>query len=123
MAGAGLIKLRGGSCWQAKTCLHYHFETQPIPSPLSFLFHFLPKPVLSRAVDLDLFVQYYTSFLVLLPGLWAPLRWLRRIGGFIQSAFMINIAISGNLGFLNHLTIVPALAALLTGSSSVECMF
>jgi hypothetical protein len=29
--GAGLIKLRGGECWQNKTCLYYHFETQPIP--------------------------------------------------------------------------------------------
>lgn len=29
--GAGLIKLRGGKCWQQKTCLYYHFETQPIP--------------------------------------------------------------------------------------------
>ena len=29
--GAGLIKLRGGECWKNKTCLYYHFETQPIP--------------------------------------------------------------------------------------------
>ena len=29
--GAGLIKLRGGECWRRKTCLYYHFETQPIP--------------------------------------------------------------------------------------------
>lgn len=42
--GAGLIKLRGGSCWEARTCLHYHFETQPVPSPASFVFHFLPRP-------------------------------------------------------------------------------
>lgn len=32
--GAGLIKLRGAQCWKDKTCLYYHFETQPIPSPL-----------------------------------------------------------------------------------------
>ena len=41
--GAGLIKIRGSSCWTEKTCLWYHFETQPLPSPLSFIFHFLPK--------------------------------------------------------------------------------
>ena len=29
--GAGLIKHRGGECWRNKTCLYYHFETQPIP--------------------------------------------------------------------------------------------
>ena len=110
--GAGLIKMRGGSCWEEKTCLHYHFETQPIPSPLSFFFHFLPKPILSRAVDLDLFVQFYSSWTVLIPGLLAPLRWIRRFGGATQALFMVNIALSGNLGFLNHLTVVPALAAL-----------
>ena len=82
--GAGLIKMRGGSCWQAKTCLHYHFETQPIPSPLSFGFHFLPHWVLSRAVDLDLLVQFYTSCLVLIPGVAPPLRALRRLGGVLQ---------------------------------------
>ena len=55
--GAGLIKIRGGSCWEKRTCLYYHFETQPVPSPMSFVFHFLPKSMLKRAVDLDLFVQ------------------------------------------------------------------
>lgn len=109
--GAGLIKLRGSSCWTAKTCLHYHFETQPIPSPTSFAFHFLPKPVLSSAVDLDLLVQIYTVWLVLVPGI-GPLRYLRRAGGWLQALFMVNIALSGNLAILNHLTILPALACL-----------
>jgi hypothetical protein len=35
MLGAGLIKLRGDSCWRHLTCLYYHYETQPIPNPLS----------------------------------------------------------------------------------------
>jgi hypothetical protein len=118
--GAGLIKIRGDSCWTQKTCLHYHFETQPIPSPMSFFFHFLPKWALEHAVDMDLFVQVYTSWIVLvptsLPG--APrllnklLLTLVRIGGVIQAGFMINIIMSGNFAFLNHLTIIPALACL-----------
>jgi hypothetical protein len=120
--GAGLIKIRGDSCWTSKTCLYYHFETQPIPSPLSFLFHFLPKWMLAKAVDLDLFVQVYTSWMVLLPT-WVPgsttsttisslLLWMVRLGGFIQAGFMLNIILSGNFAFLNHLTIIPALACL-----------
>lgn len=110
--GAGLIKLRGAQCWQDKTCLYYHFETQPIPSPMSFIFHFLPKSVLRRAVDLDYFVQLYTIWMVLLPGFHWTLTYLRRCGGFIQAGFMVNIILSGNFAFLNHLTIIPALAAL-----------
>eukprot|EP00540_Astrosyne_radiata_P001686 CAMPEP_0116854178 /NCGR_PEP_ID=MMETSP0418-20121206/18422_1 /TAXON_ID=1158023 /ORGANISM="Astrosyne radiata, Strain 13vi08-1A" /LENGTH=292 /DNA_ID=CAMNT_0004486859 /DNA_START=165 /DNA_END=1043 /DNA_ORIENTATION=- len=37
---------------------------------------------------------------------------LLRIGGFVQTSFMMNIILSGNFSFLNHLTIVPALACL-----------
>jgi hypothetical protein len=110
--GAGLIKVRGSSCWASKTCLHYHFETQPIPSPLSFVFHFLPKSVLTRAVDLDLCVQLYTSWLVLVPSFTWYLTILRRVGGFLQAGFMVNIILSGNFAFLNHLTMIPALACL-----------
>ena len=47
MLGAGLIKLRGDPCWRDLTCLNYHFETQPIPGPLSSWFHNLPDFLLS----------------------------------------------------------------------------
>jgi hypothetical protein len=128
--GAGLIKIRGDSCWTNKTCLLYHFETQPIPNPISFIFHFLPPTILKYAIDLDLFVQVYTSWLVLLPTkiiLFLPASsssssWtnrmnkillnLVRLGGYIQIGFMINIAISGNMSMLNHLTIIPSIACL-----------
>jgi hypothetical protein len=42
MFGAGLIKLRGDPCWRDLTCLDYYFETQPMPNPLSWYFHWLP---------------------------------------------------------------------------------
>jgi len=42
MFGAGLIKLRGDSCWRDLTCLYYHYETQPVPHPLSRLLHLAP---------------------------------------------------------------------------------
>src|SRR6185503_9568475 len=42
MLGAGLIKLRGDPCWRDLTCLYHHYETQPIPNPLSRLLHFMP---------------------------------------------------------------------------------
>jgi len=43
MLGAALIKLRGDIVWRDLTALYYHFETQPIPNPLSRWFHFLPR--------------------------------------------------------------------------------
>src|ERR1700751_3359754 len=39
MIGAGLIKLRGDPCWRELPCLSYHYETQPIPSPISRYLH------------------------------------------------------------------------------------
>jgi Lipase maturation factor len=119
--GAGLIKIRGSSCWTLKTCLYYHFETQPIPSPLSFLYHFAPRFVQRRMIDIDLFVQLYTAWMVLIPAYsvtWLPrpidrcLRWIGRLGGFLQAFFMVGILLSGNFSVLNHLTIIPALACL-----------
>ena len=43
MLGSGLIKIRGDEIWRNGTALYYHFETQPIPGPLSRWFHFLPR--------------------------------------------------------------------------------
>ena len=43
MFGAGLIKLRGDSCWRNLTCLDYFYETQPMPNPLSWYFHWQPE--------------------------------------------------------------------------------
>ena len=43
--GAGLIKIRGDPCWRDLTCLDYHHETQPMPNPLSWFFHHLPRPL------------------------------------------------------------------------------
>ncbi len=43
MFGAGLIKLRGDPCWRDLTCLNYYYETQPMPNPLSWYFHWAPQ--------------------------------------------------------------------------------
>ncbi|MBI3542943.1 MAG: lipase maturation factor family protein, partial [Deltaproteobacteria bacterium] len=45
MFGAGLIKIRGDECWRDLTCMVYHYETQPLPGPLSWCFHMLPRAV------------------------------------------------------------------------------
>ncbi|KAJ8366921.1 hypothetical protein AAFF_G00336750 [Aldrovandia affinis] len=42
MLGAGLIKIRGDRCWRDLTCMDYHYETQPVPSPMSYYMHRSP---------------------------------------------------------------------------------
>ena len=50
MLEAWLIKVRGDDIWRNGTALYYHFETRPIPGPLSRWFHFLPRTALKIGV-------------------------------------------------------------------------
>jgi hypothetical protein len=104
MLGAGLIKLRGDSAWRDLTALYYHFETQPIPNPLSRWFHFLPRPLLQAGVVFNFAAELVAPWLALGP------RTARRLGGAVILLFQAMLLASGNLSFLNWLTIVPALA-------------
>jgi hypothetical protein len=104
MLGAGLIKIRGDSVWRDLTALNYHFETQPIPNPLSRWFHFLPSAVLKAGVLLNHFAELVAPWFVFWPAL------ARRLAGGIIVLFQLVLIVGGNLSFLNWLTIVPALA-------------
>jgi hypothetical protein len=75
MLGSALIKLRGDSCWTDLTALYYHFETQPIPNPISRWFHFLPHPVLQFGVIWTFVVELGAPWFVFWP------RWGRYIAG------------------------------------------
>jgi hypothetical protein len=106
MLGAGLIKLRGDEIWRNATALYYHFETQPIPGPLSRWFHFLPRAVLKTGVWFNHLGELIAPLFVFGP------RLARHIAGVVIVLFQLNIILSGNLSFLNWLTIIPALACL-----------
>jgi len=67
MFGAGLIKLRGDPCWRDYTCLFYHYETQPLPNPLSWCFHWLPKGLLSFGVLVNHGVELLVPFAYFAP--------------------------------------------------------
>lgn len=104
MLGAGLIKLRGDPCWRDLTCLVYHYETQPIPSPASLLFHQLPAGAHSVGVGFNHLVELIAPLFAFGP------RPARIIAGVLFVTFQATLILSGNLSFLNWLTIVPAIA-------------
>lgn len=104
MLGSGLIKFRGDEIWRNGTALYHHFETQPIPGPLSRWFHFLPHAALKIGVWFNWLAEIAAPWFVFGP------RLARHIAGIVIVLFQVNIILSGNLSFLNWLTIIPALA-------------
>jgi hypothetical protein len=104
MLGAGLIKIRGDDVWRNGTALYYHFETQPLPGPLSRWFHFLPRAVLKTGVWFNFLAELVAPWFVFWP------RIGRHIAGSVIISLQIVLILSGNLLFLNWLTILPALA-------------
>ncbi len=104
MLGAGLIKIRGDEIWRNATALYYHFETQPLPGPLSRWFHFMPHMILKIGVWFNWLAELVAPVFVFWPRLG------RHIAGVIIIFFQLTLILSGNLSFLNWLTIIPALA-------------
>jgi len=103
--GAGLIKMRGDPCWRDLTCLYSHHETQPMPNPLSWYFHRLPRALHRVEVLGNHFAQ-----LVVPVFLFAP-QPIATVAGLIIVATQAWLVLSGNFSWLNVITIVLAFAA------------
>ncbi len=104
MFGAGLIKLRGDACWTDLTCLAYHYETQPNPGPLSPLFHAAPLWFHKLGTLFNHLVEVVAPF-----GVFGP-RSARAIAGLLIVVFQSILIASGNLSFLNWLTLIIGLS-------------
>jgi hypothetical protein len=104
--GAGMIKIRGDRCWRDLTCLYYHHETQPMPNPLSWYFHRLPK-VLHRAEVLgNHFAQLVVPFFLFFP------QPIATVAGLVILITQSWLLLSGNFSWLNVLTMALAIASL-----------
>ncbi len=104
--GAGLIKLRGDRCWRDLTCLYYHHETQPMPNPLSWYFHRLPRPLHKVEVASNHFAQLVVPFALFAPQPAAD------IAAAVVVVTQSYLLLSGNFAWLNALTIVLATSAM-----------
>lgn len=106
MFGAGLIKLRGDPCWRDLSCLDYHYQTQPMPNPLSWYFHWGPEWTHQAGVWVNHFAELVVPFGYFLP------QPVASIAAIVTIVFQGLIMASGNLSWLNLLTIVLAIPAL-----------
>lgn len=106
MVGAGLIKLRGDECWRDLTALYYHYETQPVPNPLSRYLHFMPHWFQKFGVLWNHFIELIVPFFSFGPKV------ARNVAGILMASFQLVLICTGNLSFLNWLTMVPCIACI-----------
>ncbi|MFI1808754.1 lipase maturation factor family protein [Streptomyces sp. NPDC020422] len=104
--GAGLIKIRGDRCWRDLTCLYHHHETQPMPGPLSWFFHHLPRPLHKVECAANHVVQLGVPVLLFTP------QPVATVAAGLMVATQLWLVLSGNFAWLNWLTIVLALSAM-----------
>lgn len=103
--GAGMIKMRGDPCWRDLTCLYYHHETQPMPGPLSWYFHHLPRPLHKMEVAANHVAQLVVPFFLFAPQ---PAATLAAGIIIVTQSWLV---LSGNFSWLNIVTITLAVSA------------
>ncbi len=100
----GVVKLvSGDKSWDSLTALNYHFETQPLATPLSWYVHHLPESVLMAATGMTLTVELLVPFLIFAP------RRFRHIAAWCFLIIETCILLTGNYNFFNLLTIFMCL--------------
>ena len=101
---SGVVKLASGDpAWRNLTALHYHYETQPLPTPLAWYFYQLPLGFQKASTLFTFFVELLVPF-----WFFAPRR-LRHVGGWITIGLQVMILLTGNYTFFNFLTIFLAM--------------
>ena len=102
------VKLASGDgAWADLTALTHHYWTQPLPAPLAWYANLLPDWFQMLCCASMFAVEFGAPILI-----WVPRAWARRAAAGSISALMLLIALTGNYGFFNLLTIVLCLPLL-----------
>jgi hypothetical protein len=107
MLASGIVKLASGDpVWRDLTALHFHYETQPLPTPLAWYIHQLPMSVHRASAFVTFVIELGLPWLIFTP---------RRLRAFASAGFVLLqtlIALTGNYAFFNGLCIALALTLL-----------
>lgn len=104
---SGAVKLLSGDpTWSNLTALQYHYETQPLPTPLAWYAHQWPASLHRISVLFIFFVELVTPFLIFTP------RRLRFFAAGMMVSSQIVIGLTGNYTFFNLLTVALCLLLL-----------
>ncbi|KFD71806.1 hypothetical protein M514_05628 [Trichuris suis] len=114
MFASGVVKLLiQDQTWWTLTALHYHFNSQCIPTPLAWYAHQLPGFVKQFSVAATFVILIFLSLFML-----SPSKHLRYVAFGGQSLLMVLIALTGNYNFFNFLCVVICSSALVDSSFS-----
>ena len=101
---SGVVKLASGDpAWHNLTALQFHYETQPLPTPLAWLMHQLPAGLQKASTAFTLFAELAVPFTFFGP------RRVRWAGAAITVVLQLFILLTGNYTFFNWLTIALCL--------------
>jgi predicted DCC family thiol-disulfide oxidoreductase YuxK len=101
---SGAVKLLSGdAAWRSLTALLYHYQTQPIPTPLAWYAQQLPVWFQKGSCFLVLFIELAIPFLILGP------RRCRRFAAPWLLGLQAMILVTGNYAFFNWLAIALCL--------------
>lgn len=97
---SGLVKIASGDpTWRDFTAMQYHYETQPIPTPLAWYAHHLPAWINKASVG-----GMYVSEIFAPLCIFGP-RGFKIFGAFMMASLHIGIALTGNYTFLSFLMV------------------
>jgi hypothetical protein len=100
MFASGAVKLASGdAAWRSLSALAYHYQTQPLPTPIAWYAHHLPPWFHAASVAAMFAVEIGAAFLVFLP------RRLRHLACVLFVLFQVLIAATGNYGMFNLVSV------------------
>jgi hypothetical protein len=104
MFSSGVVKLTSGDpVWRNLTAMTFHYETQPLSTPLAWYANQLPLSFQKATTVVVFLVELAVPFLFFAP------RWLRVIGAWVIIGLQILILLTGNYAYFNWLAIALCL--------------
>ena len=97
---SGVVKLASGDpTWHNLTALTFHYETQPLPTPIGWYAHHLPPMLQKISTALVLTIELAVPWLIFMG------RRLRLVACGTLAGLQLLIAVTGNYTFFNLLTL------------------
>ncbi|HEX9989836.1 MAG TPA: lipase maturation factor family protein [Chloroflexia bacterium] len=98
---SGVVKVASGDpTWRNLTALSFHYETQPLPTPLAWYAHQLPLWFHTLSSAMMFLIELLVPFLIFAP------RRPRLVGAGLLASLQVLIMLTGNYAFFNLLSIV-----------------